>query len=1722
MVISIFNYIDKLFHAIKPRKLMFMAVDGPAPRAKMNQQRARRFRSARDAREAEAKALAEGKEIPKEPAFDSNTITPGTDFMDRLTKHFKWFIRKKIAEDSAWQGIDVVFSGQEVPGEGEHKIMQYIRAMKAQPDGFDPNLTHCIYGLDADLMMLGLTTHEPNFCLLREEVLMKVSKSSRKDIFQTSQFHFLSLTLLREYLDIEFKSVLTGLPFAYDLERVVDDFVFMCFLIGNDFLPNVPTVDISEGGLDLLFATYASVMPKLNGYLTDGGCLVLEHVEAFMQALAENEVEPEFCMADLMESFVGVIDGADSDEDDNDDAKPKGPTVEQLAAINPELCKKFLEFDNDASRHEMAFPESLDSAGRKDCHFLAEAYGMESKSHGEGRARHVVVTKKASHVALPTPLGANDNNAAGVVEEEPEVDPNLWKDKYYRKRFDGRDHSDELLIRSISLSFLQGLAWVLHYYHHGCVSWGWFYPYHYAPLGSDLCNLMQFKDEFDSFELGKPFHPYEQLMAVLPPSSRKALPAAYHFLMTSGDSPIIDFYPIDFELDMNGKRNDWEAVVVIPFIDEKRLLDALTLVDQSRLSADEIKRNELGTETLYRYDHSNLESHPTTLPDFFKDIREGHSTCQEYELPTNVVGKVFVVPANAKLGPHAIGLTPTFHTLEHVFELKKIQINVFGTRPSDKPTQVALVKGVDATHPLQRPENQSESDYLDKLAADYIGQSCMLRWPHWLEARVVAVSTRFGRADAGQRTHSIRRWNSSQAKDWVKDAQTVSQILLIGKGLECGNIEVLIHATPLEGLQLIESGATKKYFSRSEMTEPVQLVIFNPWSLREPDPRYVELPPRPVEELYPVGMQVIYCKPPSALSGQGPSSDYGRPAIVIGHDGKSLVVEIEQRPAIPRFGAKVYQDSKVKYFSLYDCARKLRMPIQVLQQVLGSLFVEEKAKVRGDRSIKFNLGLKMRFSRAQEQIVGYSFAFEEQTHHGQNRVQWDLSEPALEVIKEYRSAFPEVFTYIERKGGRGGGGRDNARCTDIFSNLKPDEAFARAQEAERFLKSQPYYKSARVPIGSEALSETGIAMMDVECSMWADLLEKAQPFPTKEVRVQPSEVRRPVKELNMIDPNTPADSSFLLCDRVLNLVDNGPIAFGVEGSVIGFTGTSLTVLFDVEFASGTSFGGVVKGRKVASGLAMAGLLNLTRPSYSVVSTQKAAWQAGGSEKTPISMLSKSTDTASNSAGGKKQRDIPLASSTAGTLEPHASKPRAAKPQREDLPVPDEPPYVAFVGSLATNVSMGDINELFAPMRLKEVAAKAGFAFVTFESRADLIEALSWNGEKEHAGRRLTVRVASSKKKKQEQRAAARPSATFGKAINKQVGSNSKSGSGGEDDDDFDPANYFAKLSESGQTVSGSQPSTDAKKFAVPDYPPFTAFMGNIPNNISVPQIAAWLSNPGVTAVRLKRNNAYVDFKDKSSLQAALAKDGEAMLGCTIRLDVAEPPRAAVAEKPAPKKAAKQAPTTTKKERKWKKRDALPLEPTEPLPTEPPFVATLGNVHPATSEQDVKEWLGQPDLILSVQRVAQAVLVELCDVSALQAALGKHGHSLRGRPVAVVVAPRSSGGMQILKRSTAGLVEEEDPSILSSARPGPLGDPAVVNAQEQDPAVARATAASSSLPPPTSGSAIPAPAISLVQFDQSRKGLQKSGGPKRTTVPVCRFFAEAGHCRKGAMCPFKHE
>ena len=201
---------------VRPKRLLYIAIDGVAPRAKMNNQRERRYKFVDEVRIFKQKATQEGQEI-SEGYFDPNGISPGTTFMLKLNEELQRFVERKMGSDKLWQGIEVIFSGVDVPGEGEHKMMQYIREHQEEP-----NIRHCMYGLDADLIILALATHQPYITILREEVNLSYLREDprRKLIGETQKYQIILISLLREYLKLDFAE-LAGL----DFERLVDDFV---------------------------------------------------------------------------------------------------------------------------------------------------------------------------------------------------------------------------------------------------------------------------------------------------------------------------------------------------------------------------------------------------------------------------------------------------------------------------------------------------------------------------------------------------------------------------------------------------------------------------------------------------------------------------------------------------------------------------------------------------------------------------------------------------------------------------------------------------------------------------------------------------------------------------------------------------------------------------------------------------------------------------------------------------------------------------------------------------------------------------------------------------------------------------------------------------------------------------------------------------------------------------------------------------------------------------------------------------------------------------------------------------------------------------------------------------------------------------------------------------------------------------------------------------------
>lgn len=732
---NVCKYVDRLVRVLRPRKLLYLAIDGVAPRAKMNQQRARRFRSAQEARELQEletnvrnELAAAGEQVPelaalKSKPWDSNVITPGTPFMLKIATFLRFYIRKRISTDSNWKNIRVMFSDASLPGEGEHKIMSHIRLQRSHP-GYDPNTVHILHGLDADLIMLALATHEAHFYISREEVLFGRKSAEQQERRQMESgfadkqkalnvkvgidamelaenqqkpIQRVSIPVLREYLAVEFAVVLRPgyLPFAPSLERLIDDVVFLCFFVGNDFLPHLPSLDIRDGALDFLFNVYKRLLPAMGRYITEsGGKVSLRHVDVILAEVGaiedhvfgmkhENELReqerrkemraqkkrggdkpPENPVVDqhqvrgraarVMEKQQRVKDEAvalsrghkvkvESRQDqkarkmmklDNDIAAEKLRAIlgqKEVMKKEEEDVKNILEAP--LKTEDTRVDKTISSKRRRDAAVNEDNVKVKTEAGvvGEAEVEFDVddgdededdtetkikvddalistdpAVAKSFKEKLKVAQGKKLDGYSQSVVDKVRLHEAGWKDRYYSDKCKADDISENGGRENMFRSYVMGLCWVMKYYYDGCPSWKWYYPYHYGPFASDLKNIERFEKDCRSFELGKPFNPVEQLLAVLPSDSKHAVPKPAQWLMDDPESPILEFYPTDVPVDPNGKAMPWLWVVLLPFIDEERLLAAMSGT-MPKWNNDELLCNARGLDDGYLYMHREVE-----------------------------------------------------------------------------------------------------------------------------------------------------------------------------------------------------------------------------------------------------------------------------------------------------------------------------------------------------------------------------------------------------------------------------------------------------------------------------------------------------------------------------------------------------------------------------------------------------------------------------------------------------------------------------------------------------------------------------------------------------------------------------------------------------------------------------------------------------------------------------------------------------------------------------------------------------------------------------------------------------------------------------------------------------------------------------------------------------------------------------------------------------------
>ncbi|KAG5354373.1 5'-3' exoribonuclease 1 [Yarrowia sp. C11] len=1148
---AIFEYIEHLFSKIRPKKLFFMAIDGVAPRAKMNQQRSRRFRTALDAEKAKAKALEEGT-ILKEDQFDSNAITPGTEFMEKLTTQLNYFVHKKVSEDADWQNIDIVLSGHEVPGEGEHKINECIRINKAQPD-YDPNTRHCVYGLDADLIMLGLGSHDPHFSLLREEVVFGPRRAGPKAL-EEQNFFLLHISLLREYLELEFQDLADEISFPYDFERILDDYILLFFFVGNDFLPNLPQIHINEDSHALFVELYKKVMKISDGYINDRGNINLQRLDLFLAEMEKFEIgifeEQAIDLAWINKDLPELTQKYKSKRGEKLYLSPqqKELVVKQLRPFVDANLKNKSKSDYDPDNlPEVVFDslsEECESIVKElslhlDCRFLKNSStscmlivdydGLRDDESPEEATNRFIGYAQTLKQYEAAPV----KTAEALAQREEIYNQKFeeWKDDYYKKKFGWSTTTDEgkAELKALTENYVEGLQWILHYYYDGVPSWSWYYGYHYAPRVSDVRKGLQANLKFQS---GQPFKPFQQLMGVLPERSKKLLPQAYWPLMADPNSPIYDFYPNDFELDKNGKKADWEAVVKIPFVDEKRLLTAMA-TKESGLTAGENKRNSFGNNLLFKYSPQQDYVYPSSMPGVFQNLEHCHCVVEKFDLPSMdgldvVIGK----KEGSKWGKDMLSGFPSLKTLPYTYDIEAAGVRIFQQDSRNNTLVLSIINAYKSRSP-------------ESIARELFDKSIYVNYPYLREAKVIAVSDElfsytFENGKVNKAPHS-----DTMAKEWATGSRKIKNDYLKKQGIKSGGIFIVLHVRFLAGMKKGDDGSLVKDFTGATGSFPVQTIVEK---VANEDERYKERAAQPIADEFPLESRVIlmsdFC--------------YGAEAQVVNHIGNTkmdLLVKkfAPESPAVvlADVGRKIAQTeyTTTKYYPSYQAAKMAGIQSSLLGRICSKCLIQ-----KGDS--KIDVGLNLRNEGKREKVLGYT----RRTQQG-----WEYTQDAIALVKNYYKTFTKLVEGIGRHRDKG--------VPDISALVKgePAEVNKMLESARRWLKENAS-RLTSVDIDTQSLSVKSISILENYLVKNAADPEAVLFTPSSLKSTPRQAVLRPDEAFHRL-----RGQRFDLGDRVVYVQDSGKAAIFSQGTVIGIKAIGvdvrLDVLFDDEFVGGNNFQG---------------------------------------------------------------------------------------------------------------------------------------------------------------------------------------------------------------------------------------------------------------------------------------------------------------------------------------------------------------------------------------------------------------------------------------------------------------------------------------------------------------------------------------------------------------------
>jgi 5'-3' exonuclease len=539
--------IDFYVESLKPQQRVFIAFDGVAPVAKLSQQRDRRYKSwytTQLQREFEGKSYKE--------MWNTSSITPGTNFMKELNETVMKYYMAKNQAKSLGSSIEYIVSSSSEVGEGEHKIFDYMRKNPEYHNS--PNTITLVYGLDADLIMLTLNHLyiTPNLYLFREtpEFIKSIDSTLDANTDYLLDIPELAVSIVKYIHNYGENPERRQTPIAGDYGKIDDtqneksnmvvdsetttnrikDYIFICFLLGNDFLPHFPALNIRTVGVDVLLNVYRETIGNTDKFLIKGKTIQWENLYIMIKHIADKEDEL------LM-----------------DEHKKRD-----------KFCKRF-----GSSTGSTASSRGYGRAGSGN---TMNAFNGRNDKNQFGAPKNEILNN--SEDVLGSDIQCMDDLLLLPMKErsvEKYINPfqRDWEYRYYKALFDVEINDDRK--KQICVNYLEGLEWTFNYYISGCIDWRWCYNYHYAPLFKDLVKYIpQMSLQFIVPKPQQSIEDIVQLCYVLPKENLNLLPMNVNVLLLQNLSHL---YGDDYEFKWAYCRYFWESHADLPRLSISTLED---------------------------------------------------------------------------------------------------------------------------------------------------------------------------------------------------------------------------------------------------------------------------------------------------------------------------------------------------------------------------------------------------------------------------------------------------------------------------------------------------------------------------------------------------------------------------------------------------------------------------------------------------------------------------------------------------------------------------------------------------------------------------------------------------------------------------------------------------------------------------------------------------------------------------------------------------------------------------------------------------------------------------------------------------------------------------------------------------------------------------------------------------------------------------------------------